>query len=70
MAAITPQLAKEAADLLKEPVEMGDVTQIKTIAEALKLKSSAFEAFSAQCIQLADDFDFEGIAKLVAKLEE
>ncbi len=70
MAAITPQLAKEAADLLKEPVEMGDVTQIKTIAEALKLKSSAFEAFSAQCIQLADDFDFEGIAKLVAKLEK
>ncbi|MGD9057505.1 MAG: hypothetical protein PVF38_15250, partial [Desulfobacterales bacterium] len=65
-----PQLAKEAADLLKEPVEMGDITQIKSIAEKLKSKSSVFEAFSAQCIQLADDFDFEGIAKLIAKLEE
>jgi hypothetical protein len=70
IAAMTPQLAKEAADLLKEPVEMGDITQIKSIAEKLKSKSSVFEAFSAQCIQLADDFDFEGIAKLIAKLEE
>ncbi|MGD8900791.1 MAG: response regulator, partial [Desulfobacterales bacterium] len=30
-ASITPQLAKEAADLLKEPVEMGDITQIKSV---------------------------------------
>jgi HPt (histidine-containing phosphotransfer) domain-containing protein len=69
-ASITPQLAKEAAELLKEPVEMGDVTQIKSIAAELKTKSSAFEAFSARCIQLAEDFDFEGIAKLVAQLEK
>ncbi len=69
-ASITPQLAKEAADRLKEPVEMGDVTQIKSIAEELKSKSNAFEAFSVQCIQLAEDFDFEGIAKLIAKLEK
>ena len=70
IAAITPQLAKEAADLLKEPVEMGDITQIKSSAEGLKSKSSAFEMFSTQCIQLAEDFDFEGIAKLIAKLEK
>jgi hypothetical protein len=61
-------LAKEAADLLKEPVEMGDVTQIKFVAADLKAKSSAFDAFSNQCIRLAEDFDFEGIAKLVAQL--
>ncbi|MGD9122509.1 MAG: response regulator [Desulfobacterales bacterium] len=70
IAAITPQMAEEAVELLKEPVEMGDITQIKSIAEELKLKSSGFDAFSAQCIQLADDFDFEGIAKLIAKLEK
>jgi HPt (histidine-containing phosphotransfer) domain-containing protein len=69
-ASITPQLAKEAADLLKEPVEMGDITQIKSVAAELKTKSSAFDAFSNQCIQLAEDFDFEGIAKLIAKLEK
>ncbi|MGD8989932.1 MAG: PAS domain S-box protein [Desulfobacterales bacterium] len=70
LAAITPQLAKEAADLLKEPVELGDITQIKSIAAGLKSKSSAFEIFSTQCIQLAEDFDFEGIVKLIAKLEK
>jgi PAS domain S-box-containing protein len=68
MATLSPQLAKEAADLLKEPVEMGDVNQIKSVAKELKSKSSAFESFSAQCIQLADDFDFEGIGELIAKL--
>ena len=70
IASITPRLAREAAALLKEPVEMGDVTQIKSIAEELKSKSNAFKVFSAQCIQLAEDFDFEGIAKLIAKLEK
>ena len=70
MAAIAPQLAKEAAGLLKDPVEMGDVTQIKSIAQELKSKSNAFEAFSDQCIQFAEDFDFEEIARLVGELEK
>ena len=70
IAAIAPELAKEAADLLKEPAEMGDVTQIKSIAEELKSKSKAFAAFSDKCIQLAEDFDFEGISKLVGELEK
>ena len=70
IAAIAPQLAKEAAGLLKEPVEMGDVTQIKSIAQELKSKSNAFEAFSDQCIQFAEDFDFEGITRLVGELEK
>ena len=68
VAAVTPQLAREAAELLKEPVEMGDVTQIKSVAEELKSKSSAFKAFSDRCVQLAEDFDFEGITKLIAEL--
>ena len=49
---------------------MGDVTQIKSIAQELKSKSNAFEAFSDQCIQFAEDFDFEEIARLVGKLEK
>ncbi len=70
LAAISPQLAKEAAGLLKDPVDLGDVTQIKSIAQELKSKSNVFEAFSDQCIQFAEDFDFEGIAKLVGELEK
>ncbi len=70
LAAVTPQLAKTAAGLLKEPAEMGDITQIKAIAERLKSKSKEFTAFSDRCTQLAEDFDFEGITKLVGELEK
>lgn len=49
---------------------MGDVTQIKTIAEELKTRSGAFAPISDKFIQLAEDFDFEGISKLVGELEK
>jgi HPt (histidine-containing phosphotransfer) domain-containing protein len=68
--AIPPEVAREAADRIKEPAELGDITQIKSIAEELKSKSSDFASFSDRFIQLADDFDFEGISKLVNELEK
>jgi hypothetical protein len=49
---------------------MGDVTQIKSLAQELKSKSDAFVPISDKFIQLAEDFDFEGIAKLVGELEK
>ncbi len=70
MAAIPPGVAREAVDRIKEPSEMGDVTQIKSIAEALKSRSEAFAPIGAKFIQMAEDFDFEGISKLVAELEK
>jgi HPt (histidine-containing phosphotransfer) domain-containing protein len=66
--AIPPEVAREAVDRIKEPAEMGDVTQIKSIAEELKSKSEAFAPISEKFIQLAEDFDFEGISKLVGEL--
>jgi hypothetical protein len=63
-------VAREAIDRTKEPVEMGDVTQIKSIAEELKSKSEAFAPISDKFIQLAQDFDFEGISKLAGELEK
>jgi CheY-like chemotaxis protein len=68
--AIPPEVAREAIDRIKEPVEMGDVTQIKSIAEELKSKSEAFAPISDKFIQLAQDFDFEGISKLAGELEK
>ena len=68
--AIPPEVAREAIDRIKEPVEMGDVTQIKSIAEELKSKSEAFAPISEKFIQLAQDFDFEGISKLAGELEK
>ena len=70
MTAIPPEVAREAADRIKEPAEMGDITQIKSIVEELKSKSDDFALFSDRFIQLADDFDFEGISKLVNELEK
>jgi PAS domain S-box-containing protein len=70
MTAIPSELAGEAVNRIKEPAEMGDVTQIKAIAEDLKSKSAAFAPFSDKFIQLAEDFDFEGISKLVGELEK
>jgi CheY-like chemotaxis protein len=70
MTAIPPEVAREAADRIKEPAELGDITQIKSIVEELKSKSDDFALFSDRFIQLADDFDFEGISKLVNELEK
>jgi two-component system sensor histidine kinase/response regulator len=70
MAAIPPGVAREAVDRIKEPAEMGDITQIKSIAEALKSRSEAFAPISDKFIQLAEDFDFEGVSRLVGELEK
>jgi CheY-like chemotaxis protein len=70
MTAIPPDAAAEAISRIKEPAEMGDITQIKSIAEELKPKSDALAPICDRFIQLAEDFDFEGIAKLVGELEK
>jgi PAS domain S-box-containing protein len=70
MTAIPPDVAAEAISRIKEPAEMGDVTQIKSIAEELKSKSETFAPISDKFIHLAEDFDFEGISKLVGELEK
>jgi hypothetical protein len=70
MTTIPPNMAAEAISRIKEPAEMGDVTQIKSIAAELKTKSDALAPICDKFIQLADDFDFEGISKLVGELEK
>jgi two-component system sensor histidine kinase/response regulator len=70
MAGIPPEIALEAAQRIKEPAEMGDVTQIKSIAEKFRAKSEAFGPLCERFIQLADDFDFDGIVKLAGELEK
>jgi len=70
MAGIAPELASEAVERMKDSAEMGDVTQIKSIAEELKSKFEAFAPLSDRFNQLAEDFDFDGIAKLIGELEK
>jgi HPt (histidine-containing phosphotransfer) domain-containing protein len=70
MTGIPPEIASAAAQRIKEPIEMGDVTQIKSIAEEFKSKSEAFGPLCERFIQLAEDFDFDGISRLAGELEK
>jgi HPt (histidine-containing phosphotransfer) domain-containing protein len=60
---------KEVADHINTAAEMGDVTQIKSIAEELKSVNDALTPFCDKIIQLAEDFDFDGIQKFVLELD-
>ena len=60
---------KEATDRIKAAAEMGDVIQIKSIAEELKFESDAMAPFSDELIRLADDFDFDGIQRFMLSLD-
>jgi CheY-like chemotaxis protein len=60
---------KEATDRIKEAADMGDVTQIKSIAEELMSKSEAVAPFYDKLVRLAEDFDFDGIQKFMLELD-
>ena len=66
---VPPELIKQASESIKAAVEMGDVTQIKSIAEELKSESETMAPVSDELVQLAEDFDFEGIQKLMLEFD-
>ncbi len=66
---LMPQdLARETAERLRNAAEMGNISELKTIAQELKTGSDASGNFSDSILSLAEDFDFEGILKLSGKL--
>jgi CheY-like chemotaxis protein len=69
IAGIPPELAKEAARRIKAAAEMGDVTELTSIAEELKNRSASCQPLSKLILQLAEDFDFDGILLLAAELD-
>jgi HPt (histidine-containing phosphotransfer) domain-containing protein len=69
-AAVPDELKKKIAENIKEAAEMGDVMQIKIIADELKSESDAVGPICDEIIQLAEDFDFDGIQKFVMALED
>ena len=66
---VSPEQLKKVTESIKDATEMGDVTQIKSIAAKLLAESDALAPFCDELIQLADDFDFDGIQKLVHELD-
>ncbi len=65
--AATPavKLTEAMAGRIKEATEMGDIGQIKAIADEFNSDSPGLEPFCNRLVQLADDFDFDGIVKLL-----
>jgi HPt (histidine-containing phosphotransfer) domain-containing protein len=69
LTAVSPELIKDMAGRVKEAVEMGDVTQVSAIAEELKSQSEDLAPICDKLMLLADDFDLDGILKLINEME-
>jgi CheY-like chemotaxis protein len=70
LAALAPGLIKEMSGRMREAAELGDITQVNSIAEELKSRSDDAAPICDRFLQLAADFDFDGIVKLVEEMEE
>ena len=70
LAKLPPELARQATDGIRQAVEMGDVTRIKSMAADFNSRSEAFVPIGNRFIQMAEDFDFEGILKLADELDQ
>jgi hypothetical protein len=57
------------ADRINAAVEMGDMMQIKSIAEELMSESGAVAPFCDRIVRLAEDFDFDGIQNLLLEFD-
>jgi hypothetical protein len=67
-AEVPVELVKETVDRIKAAADMGDVMQLTLIAKNLKSDTPSMAPFCDKIIQLAEDFDFDGIQKTVLSL--
>jgi CheY-like chemotaxis protein len=67
-ASVPPEQIKKVTEKINAAVELGDVMNIKSIAEDLRSESSAVAPFCDELIGLAEDFDFDGIKKFMLNL--
>ena len=66
--AVPPELLKKATVRINSAVEVGDVMKIKSIAEEFESESEDLAPFCSNLVKLAEDFDFDGIQKLMLDL--
>ncbi|MEJ2100344.1 MAG: response regulator [Desulfobacterales bacterium] len=65
---IPSELAHKVADRIMAAAEMGDVMQIASIARELKSENDVLIPFCDKITQLSEDFDLDGILKLINAL--
>ncbi len=69
IAAIPAELSQDIANRIRDAAEMGDVMTLNAIAAEIKTHSDSCVPLSEQIVQLAEDFDLDGIQKLADELE-
>jgi two-component system sensor histidine kinase/response regulator len=66
---IPAELSQDIAKRIHDAAEMGDVTTLNAIAEEIKDQSDSCMLLSKQIVQMAEDFDLDGIQRLADDLE-
>ena len=69
MAGIPAEFAKDIAKRLRDAAEMGDVMTLNAIAEEIMTNSDSCIPLSKKIVQMAEDFDLDGIQKLADALD-
>jgi len=66
---IPVEFAQDIAKRLRDAAEVGDVSALSAIAEEISARSESCIPLGKQIIQLAEDFDLDGILKLADALD-
>ena len=69
LADIPTELSQDISKRIRDAAEMGDVMTLNAIAEEIKTHSASFMPLSKRIVQMAEDFDLDGIQKLADKLD-
>ena len=69
IAAIPAELAQDIAKRIRDAAEMGDVMTLNAIAEEIRARADSCIPLSKQIVQMAEDFDLDGIQKLAEALD-
>ncbi len=69
LADIPTELSHDIAIRIRDAAEMGDVMTLNAIAAEIKTQSESCVPLSKQIVQMAEDFDLDGIQKLADKLD-
>jgi hypothetical protein len=66
---IPTELSQDIAKGIRAAAEMGDIMTLNSIAEEIKDQSDSCKLLSEQIVQMAEDFDLDGIQKLADELD-
>jgi CheY-like chemotaxis protein len=69
LADIQTELPQDISKRIRDAAEMGDVMTLNAIAEEIKEHSDSCVPLSKQIVQMAEDFDLDGIQKLADDLD-